>query len=36
MDAAHPGTFVLSLDEGLEIARHVNRASFGAILGEKA
>jgi hypothetical protein len=28
----HPGTFVLSIDEGVAIARAVNRASFGAAL----
>ena len=32
----HPGTFVLSLDQGLEIAREVNRAGFGPVLGEVA
>jgi alkylmercury lyase len=30
--AQHPGTFVLSIDEGLRLARHVNRASFGTAL----
>jgi Alkylmercury lyase len=28
----HPGTFVLSIDEGAEIARRVNRASFAAVV----
>lgn len=30
--AQHPGTFVLSIDEGAEIARRVNHASFAAVL----
>ena len=34
--ARHPGTFVLSIDEGAEIAWRVNRASFPAVLHEDA
>jgi alkylmercury lyase len=30
----HPGTFVLSIDEGVAIARAVNRASFAAALDD--
>jgi alkylmercury lyase len=34
--AGHPGTFVLSIDEGVSIARAVNRASFAAVLDDRA
>lgn len=34
--AKHPGTFILSLEQGFELARLVNRAVFGAALGTVA
>jgi alkylmercury lyase len=33
--AQHPGAFVLSIDEGADIARRVNDASFGAVLANR-
>jgi alkylmercury lyase len=33
--ARHPGTFVLSIDEGVAIARATNRASFAAALDQR-
>jgi alkylmercury lyase len=34
--ARHPGTFVLSIDDGLELARLVNRGTYGEILSGTA
>lgn len=34
--AGHEGTFVLSIDEGFEIARRTNHARFGAALDPAA
>jgi alkylmercury lyase len=34
--ARHPGTFVLSIEDGVELARRTNQASFGAVLPARA
>jgi alkylmercury lyase len=34
--AEHAGTFVLSIDDGFQLGRRVNRAKFGAALGRTA